>query len=106
MVDLGRRNDRPFTASADLLVVGPGGGMFPATGTAPHAGHWSTFTATFTGTDANEGDQITIQLNASETQGNFDNVRLSSVPVPEPSSMLLLASGVLGLAQVIRRKLL
>jgi len=106
-VDLGHRNDIPsFDSSADLLVGGPGGQVFMATGTPPPLGGWSTFTARFVGTDANEGEPITIQLIGSPPQGNFDNVSLTSVPVPEPSSMLLLGSGVLGLAQVIRRKLM
>jgi hypothetical protein len=47
-----------------------------------------------------------IQLTANENQGNFGSVSLTSEPVPEPSSMLLLGSAVLGLAQVVRRKLM
>jgi len=103
MVDLGHRLDQPFAASADLRV---GNTTFLATGNTPSPGNWSTYTATFTGTDANEGEPILIRLIAGGIQGNFDNVRLTEVPIPEPSSMLLLASGVLGLAQVLRRKLL
>ena len=103
MVDLGHRNDMSFTALADLMV---GGTKIMAIGIDPGLGDWSTFTARFVGTEANEDEPITIQLNGSGPQGNFDNVRLTSEPVPEPSSMLPLARGVLGLAQVLRRKLL
>jgi len=103
-VDLGQRHDTAFTASADLLV---GSTMFAATGSTPSPGGWSTYTATFTGTAANAGETITIQLNSSGLQANFDNVRLTaSSTVPEPSSMLLLGSGVLVLVQGLRRKLL
>jgi hypothetical protein len=87
-VDLGHRNDVPaFSSSADLLVDGI---QYMATGTPPPLGGWSTFTARFISKDANEGDSITIQLVSSVPQGNFDNVSLTSEPVPEPSSMLLL----------------
>jgi len=103
MVDIGLRKDTSFTGSAGLQV---GSRMFPATGDTPAPGDWSTYTARFVGTPANEGQTITIQLNSFGVQGNFDDVRLTETPVPEPSSMLLLASGVLGLAQVLRRKLM
>jgi hypothetical protein len=103
-VELGRRHDEGiFAASADLLV---GSSPFPANGTPPPPGHWSTFIASFVGTTANEGEPIMIQLNAFENQGSFGSVRLTETPVPEPSSMLLLGSGVLGLAQLLRRKLM
>ena len=75
-----------------------------AMGTTPAPGHWSTYTARFVGTSASAGEAIMIQLNSSGRQGNFDSVSLTSEPIPEPSSMLLLGSGVLALAQLLRRK--
>ena len=93
MVELGHRNDLPFTASADLLV---GGQTFAATGTPPTPGNWSTFTATFTGSAANVGDTITIQLNTSGVQGNFDNVQLTAVPEPGYAGLL----GLVGLPAI------
>jgi len=108
MLEIGHALNTGFGGSADLLVDTR---MFPAAGTAPTPGNWSTFTASFAGTALEVGDSITIQLSTTglETEGNFDGVSLTSSagpPIPEPSSMLLLGSGVLGLAQVLRRKLL
>jgi hypothetical protein len=101
-VELGHREGTSFTSSAELLAGTTV--VATATGTGPTVRNWSPFTASFTGSAADAGEPITIRLISTGLQGNFDNVRLSAVP--EPSSMLLLGSGVLGLAQVIRRKLL
>ena len=100
-VELGQRFDLPFGSSADLLLTGAGGStmMFPAIGTVPTPGNWSTFTATFTGSAATAGDSITIQLvGTGGPQGNFDNVHLSAVP--EPGYVGLLALGLVGLLAI------
>jgi hypothetical protein len=101
-VYLGHRNDLPFLASADVLV---GTREFMAKGTPPSAGHWSKYTVTFVGTAGNAGQPITIQLNSSGPQGNFDNVRLQASPVSEPSTLGLLGTGLIGLGGMVRRKL-
>jgi len=99
MVDLGQRNDTAFTAGADLLINGST--VMLATGTAPSAGNWSTFTASFTGAPST----ITIQLTSGGVQADFDNVRLSfASAVPEPAGFTLLGLGLAGLLVVARRK--
>jgi hypothetical protein len=103
-VDLGNRNDLPFDASAELLIGDSI--VVPANGVDPTDGNWSTFTATFLGLPSEAGDSIMIALLSSGTQGNFDNVRLSdnlSTAVPEPSSLLLLGLGLIGLVPLRRR---
>lgn len=85
LVDLGSRNDVGFFATADLLINGI---RYAATGVAPVRGGWSTYTATYTGLVADAGQSITIELNATSAEGDFDNVRLSNDlagPTPEPA---------------------
>ncbi len=102
-VDLGWRLDDPFAGSAGLLINGV---QYLATGTTPVQGNWSTYTATYTGLSADVGDTITIQLNATGDQGNFDNVALvdSLNTVSEPETMFLMGLGILGATLYSKRK--
>jgi hypothetical protein len=104
-VDLGWRNDLPtFIGTADLLVNGT---QYFATGAIPVQGNWSDFTATYTGLAADVGDPITIELNSSGTQADFDEVRLAdnlASVVPEPASVGILGVGLIGVLVFARRK--
>jgi hypothetical protein len=101
-VDLGWRNDMgAFASGADLLINGV---LYVATGSTPVQGHWSTFTATYTGRPADAGDPITIQLVSTGTaQSNFDNVRLAN-NIPEPGTTAALAIGLAGFYLLRRRQ--
>jgi len=89
-------------ATEDLLI---NGNTYLATGTAPTAGNWSQYSVTYVGTVADAGQSITIQLNGTGTQADFDDVTLSYVPsaVPEPG-YLALTAGLGGLMVVVRRR--
>jgi hypothetical protein len=102
-VDLGKRKDAAFTATADLLI---NGNHIAAIGLAPASGTWSTFTATYIGSQADAGKSITIELDSSGAQSNFDDVRLSvsDVAIPEPAGVTLLGLGLAGLLVFARRK--
>jgi hypothetical protein len=99
LIDIGWRFDAPFTGTADLLINGH---TYNATGTTPTRGTFGLFTASYTGTAADVGQFITIELRSSGPQANFDNVRLDG-SVPEPASFLLIAPALLALGWRIKR---
>jgi len=73
--------------------------------TNPNTGsNWTQFTFTATGTGS---DTLTFNFMDSPEYLALDNVSVTQAPssVPEPSSFLLLGTGVLGLGGIVRRKL-
>ena len=102
-VELGNRSDNgggyANQGSADLLINGH---QYVATGFQAALGTWTTWTAYYTGTSADAGKSITIELNALAPQGNYDNVSLSATP--EPGFYGALALGMSGLLVAIQRR--
>jgi hypothetical protein len=102
-VDIGFRKDTAFDGTADLLINGQ---KYIATGVAPQ-GTFGTFVATYTGLLADVGQSITIELNSSGSQANFDNVRLDATgaeTAPEPAALWLAGPALLGLSMWKRRR--
>jgi hypothetical protein len=99
LVDIGNRYDASPAGTADLLINGT---KYTAIGTVAAEGGWSIYTASYTGLFADAGQAITIELNSSGSQGNYDNVQLSATP--EPGFYGLLTLGISGLAFAVNRR--
>ena len=104
-VDFGSRFDYPFNGTADLLI---NGNQYFSTGSLVSGG-WAPFSATYTGSAADAGQPITIELTAFGGQADFDNVQLSDnspeqFATPEPASLVLLGSAFAGFAFWYRRR--
>jgi|ERR1035438_3673780 hypothetical protein len=99
-VDIGQRLDLSgYMGTADLLI---NGAMHAITCPAALSGGFVTCTGSYTALASDNGQAITIQLNATQRQGNFDNVQLSAVP--EPASFLLIGSALFALSSLRRRR--
>jgi hypothetical protein len=89
-------------APNDFSAYWDGGAPLVSITNSPNPGDWVNYTFTETGTGSD-----TIEFDAFNTPGYnaLDNVSVSGLsPIPEPSSFLLMGSGLIGLAGAIRRK--
>ena len=96
-VDFGTRNVGQYGVGYAFLQIGDSIFDF-ATGTYATSGSWTPWTAIFTGTALTAGDPIDIVLGSVRSQGDFDNVSLTSTPEPAFYGMLALGLGGLMLA--------
>jgi hypothetical protein len=112
MVDIGDRRDTVVPPGTMIrLGYGDSAGtriLTPASASSslPPDGGWATWENVYV-TDANPvglGQPLRIELISGGQQVLFDNVRLQALAIPEPGTWVLLASGLLVVAGVARRR--
>jgi hypothetical protein len=94
------------TSSVDVLLGGSSGSLLLAATNSNAAGPltWQQFTTTFTATGATSTLDFINEDPSTDNSNGLDNVSVNPT-VPEPSTLLLLGSGSLGLLGWARRKL-
>lgn len=112
-LDIGNRSDLVGLPDYEvsLMAYGPTDTVLASSGALiPGEGLFSTLTLSYTALlgDLNIGKNLGVEIYSGGSQLNFDAVRLSNDahnPVPEPATMLLFGSGLIGLAGFGRKKL-
>jgi len=100
-VDIGN----PVAPSFGITITGflAGIQVLTETATSPPPGTFGTFETITSNNTSQKLDELFISINTATSDGNVDNIVLSSA-VPEPSSVVLLSTVLLGVAFFARKR--
>jgi hypothetical protein len=97
MVDIGHRPDYIDIPPYKVQLIAGGQILAEGSGFDPGYNKFGTLTINYTSQPSDPiGNNLVIQF-SSDTQVNFDNVRLTATAVPIPGALWLFSSGLLGL---------
>ena len=112
-IDIGNRSDKDFPDYSIALFAGSEELVRWENLITPEDGFFDSLVLSYAVTDNDflnyGGDYLTLEIASSGQQLNFDNVWMtndrvgSAAPVPEPTTLILVGSGMAGLA-IFRRK--
>lgn len=110
-LEIGNRADSPGLTAYGVELLAGNTVLASSGSIIPSEGAFSSLVLNYTALegDANIGSNLGIRIFSEGPQLNFDNVKLTNDripnPVPEPTTLLLLGAGLIGLAGFGRKRL-
>src|ERR1035437_9626519 len=111
--ELTNGNQNPGASTSVSAYVDPGNGLFTGVNTLCNSGPISTIVVAYSCSSATQSlgspfsltEEVAITVAPGTIAGSSGDIQLNRNQVPEPSSLVMLGSGLIGLVALRRRKL-